>query len=148
MGGPAHEGPDATPEFRLGVLFADASSVVDDDLDETGHARAVGRWNRSATRGAVAEGHVGEELLRAAALAVGREVAVVVSGVIAGLDARNGATPALQTGALVLDDLELTFGVKASLGAGKVVEAFLTATTEATIQVSLKLRPADGDTTR
>lgn len=139
-----------SPEIRVGVLLAPsegvltpAGPVVDDldetdELDETGHAEAWGRRGRhAAPRRSVAV--LGQDVLRAAAEAVGREVAVVVSGVVDGLEHPGGAAgPA--TGSFDIDALDLKFGVKATIGAGKAVEALLSASGEATVEVTLTLR--------
>lgn len=125
-------------EVRLGVLLdevAPAAPESVEELDDTGHVPASGY------RGAHREGFrrrvvvVSDEVLRAAATAVGREVAEVVSGVVAGLEEK---VP--RVGSFDVGDVELKFGVKAVLGAGKAVEALLSASGEATVEVTVKLR--------
>lgn len=125
-------------EISLGVLLEEASMIgsVDarDDLDETGHVPAAGR-HRFTTGNRVVE--IGETALRAAAVAVGREVGVVVAGVVGGIE---GPTEGSFDGSFAIDNLELKFGVKAVLGTGKAIEALLTASGEATVEVTLKLQ--------
>ena len=127
-------------EIRLGVFLEEVAPVeepADRDLDETGHAPAAGyrgeHRNTVGRRVALA----GEDVLRAAAEAVGREVASVVAGVVRGIEQRG---PAATGGSFDVGDVELKFGVKATLGAGKAIEALLTATGEATVEVTLQLR--------
>ncbi|MEV0128594.1 hypothetical protein AB0H83_09005 [Dactylosporangium sp. NPDC050688] len=148
-----------SPEIRVGVLLAPPDGVLmpsgpagpivwepeetdeTDELDETGHAQAWGRRGRhAAPRRSVAV--LGQDVLRAAAEAVGREVAVVVSGVVNGLEhpAAPGGAAGPPTGSFDIDALDLKFGVKATVGAGKAVEALLSASSEATVEVTLTLR--------
>jgi hypothetical protein len=130
-------------EIRVGVLLDEVAKAPggDDDLDETGHAPASGyRGEHRAGLGrriAV----VGDEVLRAAATAVGHEVATVLTGVVSGIEQRAGTDGApVRAGSFDVGDVELKFGVKAVLGAGKAVEALLTASGEATVEVTVKLR--------
>ena len=45
-----------------------------------------------------------------------------------------------------MGSLDIKFGVKATRGAGRVIEAFLTAIGEATVEIAVKLtRPVGGD---
>ena len=130
-------------EIRVGVLLEEMAPTSDggDELDETGHAPASGyRGEHRATLGRRVV-VVGDEVLRAAATAVGHEVATVLTGVVAGIEQRAGGSgvPA-RAGSFDVGDMELKFGVKAVLGAGKAVEALLTASGEATVEVTVKLR--------
>lgn len=130
-------------EVRVGVLLEDVTPVSGggDELDETGHAPASGYRgeHRAALGRRVAV--VGDEMLRAAATVVGHEVATVLTGVVAGLEQRAGVGDApVRAGSFDVGDVELKFGVKAVLGAGKAVEALLTASGEATVEVTVKLR--------
>jgi hypothetical protein len=132
-------------EIVVGVLLEPATDqdvLADDELDETGHAPAWGERGRHAATKERRVARLGQEVLVAAAHAVGREVALVVDGIVAGIErpAPNGSTGGLHTSSFAIDNLELTFGVKATLGAGKAVEALLTATGEATVEVKLTLR--------
>jgi hypothetical protein len=134
-------------EITVGVLLAESGNLdpdpwgdpdpwdgPGDDLDETGHAPASGRPRLSIGSRVV---EIGEDVLRAAAEAVGREVALVVAGVVGGM----GKQPTIGagTGAFDISDMEPKFGVTATLGAGQVVSALLTASGEATVEVTLKL---------
>ncbi|GAA4263096.1 hypothetical protein [Dactylosporangium darangshiense] len=133
-------------EVRVGVLLEEATPVGDDldELDETGHVPASGYRgeHRAGTARRIAV--LGDQALRTAATAVGLEVATVLTGVVAGIvrragaDAADGAT--VRAGSFDIGDVELKFGVKAVLGAGKAVEALLTATGEATVEVTVKLK--------
>jgi len=130
-------------EISLGVLF-DERSVNDegavDELDETGHVPAAGHRGARAADFARRVAVVGDEALRAAALAVGHEVASVLTGVVTGIEARSEHDGAvLRTGSFGVEGIELKFGVKTVLGAGKVMEALLTASSEATVEVTVKL---------
>ena len=122
-----------------------------------GHTGATGRKSPSrAWKNRVVE--LGEDVLRAAAQAVGNEIAVVVAGVVGGIDrpgaggAANGAdtdVPApttssvLDTGSFSIESVELTFGVKASVGVGPAVTALLTAGGEADVEVKITLVQRD-----
>lgn len=136
-------------DVTVGVLLGEAhdSDRTTDELDETGHAPAAGRRRReNGIRNHMVV--MGEDVLRSAAEAVGREVALVVAGVVGGIDARgaDSGEGVLDTGSFDIGDVELKFGVKAVLGAGKAVEALLTASGEATVEVTLRLqkRPVAG----
>jgi hypothetical protein len=146
VGETVQEPVDEPLDIRVGVLLTESAPVdsdADQDLDGTGHEQA---WGNRGRHVAARDGRVallGREVLRAAAEAVGREVAFVVSGVVAGIehpDPLASGRSRVQTGSFAIDNLEMTFGVKATLGAGKAVEAFLTASGEATVQVKLTLR--------
>jgi hypothetical protein len=130
-------------EIRVGVLLEEVTSVsaVGDELDETGHAPAAGYRGEHRVGSGQRVAVMGDEMLRAAATAVGREVATVLTGVVAGIEQRAGAAGgAVRAGSFDVGDVELKFGVKAVLGAGKAVEALLSASGEATVEVTVKLR--------
>src|ERR1700683_2766370 len=140
------DGERAPVEITLGVLLEDGTqpSALETDggeLDETGHAPATGRRGRHRGDSGNRVAELGEDVLRAAAEAVGREVALVVASVVTGMTSQvpglGGGTSG--TGELEIGDMELKFGVKAMLGTGKVEEALLTASGEATVEVTLKL---------
>ncbi|GAA3208576.1 hypothetical protein [Dactylosporangium siamense] len=135
--------PFESPEIQVGVLLTPSPAAAGDveryngELDDSGHAQAWGeRGRHAAPRRTVAV--LGQDVLRAAAEAVGREVAVVVSGVVNGLEHPGSAGS--QTGSFDIDGVDLKFGVKATIGAGKAVEALLSASSEATVEVTLTLR--------
>jgi hypothetical protein len=130
------------PEVTVGVFLptSDRLPAGDElDLDDTGHVPASGWRGRPAAIPGNPVAVLGRDVLRAAAEAIGREVALVVGGVVAGIE-----SPGLPAGSFVVDNLELTFGVKATLGAGKAIEAFLSASSEATVEVKLALKPRPG----
>ncbi|SDT45546.1 hypothetical protein [Actinoplanes derwentensis] len=135
---------DTTIDIALGVLLEESALPEPDDLDEpdeTGHVPAAGYRGRHTISTGRQVAQIGNDVLRAAAEAVGSEVALVVGGIVAGIESR---VPAGAIGtdpqSYEIGDVELKFGVKATLGAGKAVQAFLTATGEATVEVTLKLR--------
>jgi hypothetical protein len=136
------EEPEAV-EIRVGVLLEEVApaSAGGDELDETGHAPASGYRGEHRAGLGRRVAVVGDEVLRVAATAVGHEVATVLTGVVAGIEQRAGASGApVRAGSFDVGDVELKFGVKAVLGAGKAVEALLTASGEATVEVTVKLR--------
>ncbi|GAA1499866.1 hypothetical protein GCM10009827_003930 [Dactylosporangium maewongense] len=134
-------------DIRVGVLLGGSGARDDlvpgfdpDDPEGSGYAEAWGTRGRHAAPREHRIAAIGQDILRAAAEAVGREVALVVGGVVTGLEQRDQ----LRTGSFAVSDLQLKFGVKATLGAGKAVEAFLTASNEATVEVTLTLRQPGG----
>jgi hypothetical protein len=142
-------------DIRVGVLLAESAAAPDEleqeDLDSDRHAEAWGNRGRHVAGPEHQVAQLGHDILHAAAQAVGHEVAVVVSGVVAGIErptevdgaaitaATDGGAPSINTGTFTIEDLELTFGVKVTLGAGQAVAAFLTASGEATVEVKLAL---------
>jgi hypothetical protein len=134
---------DVMPNIRVGVLLPhSAGEPRPDELDETGHKPAFGGRRRAKDDEESRIAVLGHQVLQAAANAIGHEVAFVVNGVVEGIE-KNAASANGQISSYAIDNLEMTFGVKATLGAGKAVEAFLTASGEATVQVKLTLkRPA------
>ena len=135
--------------MHVGVLLEE-SSAIRDDAGSAGHAEAWGHRGRHIAGDGHQVAQLGQDILQAAAQAVGREVAVVVAGVVAGIERPlsrdSGADKALasgdllfSTGSFTIDNLELTFGVKTTLGVGPVVTALLTASGEATVEVKLTL---------
>ncbi len=132
------------PEIRLGILLPE--SVGDEDetnYSPEGHEEAWGTRGRRVA-GGERRAKLGQDILHAAACAVGREVAVVMAGVVAGIESpssADGENGVVGTGSFAIESLELTFCVKAALGTGPAVEAFLTASGEATVEVKLTLSP-------
>lgn len=121
-------------DIALGVLLPPSTSVSGSaSVDDDGYGEAIG--GRGA-RKHVAE--MGYGVLRAAAEAIGREIGFVVGGVVAGIEQHDGK--ALQAESFGIDDVVLKFGIKATIGAGKAIEALFTASGEATVEVSLTLR--------
>jgi hypothetical protein len=131
-------------DFTVGVMLEDTSGPDieedDDQTDQTGHTPASGYRGRHRMGNRAVR--VGEDVLRAASEAVGREVALVVAGVVGGIDKRlsTQGNEVVDTGTFDIGDMELKFGVKAVFGTGKAIEALLTASGEATVEVTLKLR--------
>lgn len=121
-------------DITVGVLLAPSTSLSDSEpVDDDGYAPAMG--SRGAGKRVAEMGH---NVLHAAAEAIGREIGLVVGGVVAGIEQHDGK--AVQAGSFGIDDVVLKFGIKATIGAGKAIEAFFTASGEATVEVSLTLR--------
>jgi hypothetical protein len=130
-------------EVRIGVLLDEAapSGSDVDDLDETGHVPASGYRGDHRVGFGRRVAVLGDEVLRAAATAVGREVATVLGGVVAGIEQSAVAGDSVvRAGSFDVGDVELKFGVRAVLGTGKAVEALLSASGEATVEVRVTLR--------
>ena len=107
-------GEDALPEIHVGVLLE--STALPREGGPARHTEAGGyRGDHAAGRDSRVT-KLGRDVLQAAARAVGSEVAVVLAGVVAGIESPGGAV--FSTGSFAIDSLELTFGVKATLGAG------------------------------
>ncbi len=84
---------------------------------------------------------VGQDALNASARLVGRQVGVVVRETLAGMDRADLAEA--TTAGLRASSVQLSFGVKLTAGAGKVIEAVVTAGGEASVQVVVTLdRPS------
>jgi hypothetical protein len=137
------------PGVQVGVLLEEDAGLLQDD-SAAGHAEAQGHRGRHVAGRGNPVAQLGQDILHAAAQAVGREVAVVVAGVVDGIErpartgpGTNGAT--MDVGMVddaqpfTIDSLELTFGVKATLGAGQAVAALLTAVGEATVEVKVTM---------
>jgi hypothetical protein len=132
-------------EITVGVLLEESVSDLESDggeTDETGHVPAAGHRGRHRVAAGSRAVQIGEDALRAAAEAVGHEVALVVASVVRGIDKQSPSlgSGAADTGSFSIGDMELKFGVKAVLGTGKAIEALLTAAGEATVEVTLKLQ--------
>ncbi|WP_380126824.1 hypothetical protein [Dactylosporangium cerinum] len=129
-------------EFTLGVLLeVDGAPVgVEEWLEEGGDVPASGRRGTHRSTAGSRLVRAGEDALRVTAHAIGREVATVVAGVMNGID----GDPLLGSAGAAdrpfdVGDLELKFGVKTVLGAGKMVEAFMTASGETAVEVTVTL---------
>lgn len=142
-------GGNSLPEIHVGVLLDECVLPPQGD-GPAGHTEARGY------RGDHVGGHdsrvakLGRDILQATAQAVGTEVAAVLAGVVAGIersvpvdsradDVGVSGGVALSGGGFMIDGLELTFGIKATLGAGPAVAALLTAAGEATVNVKVIL---------
>jgi hypothetical protein len=131
-------------EITVGVLLEESDALDranggSDRIDEAGHVPAAGRRGQHRIIDGSRVAEIGEDILRAAAEAVGREVALVVAGVVSGIE-RQPTAGRPGTGSFDIGDMELKFGVKATLGSGQVISALLTASGEATVEVTLKLQ--------
>lgn len=134
-------------EEPAGAARVGVELVVDSDLGEgpdadDDYAPASGTDRSSWRRGRAARvTQVGQDALNAAARLVGQQVGTVVREALAGMD---GADLAQATAAgLQASSVQLTFGVKLTAGAGKVIEAIVTAGGEASVQVVVTLnRPS------
>jgi hypothetical protein len=133
-------GGNALPEIHVGVLLEESAGPPQGG-GPAGHTEARGY------RGDHVGGHdsrvtkLGQDILQATARAVGAEVAAVLAGVVAGIESSVPMAPRANggTGALVIESLELNFGIKATLGVGPAVTALLTAAGEATVDVKVTL---------
>lgn len=136
---------DSEPvRIQVGVLLPPSGPLGHedrdpDDFDDDGYAKASGRRDAARSRQIARRG---EEVLHAAAEAIGQQIGLVVGGVLAGIQQNgNGAmATALAGSSFEIQDVGLKFGVKTTLGVGKAVEAFFTASGEATVEVTLTLR--------
>lgn len=142
--------PQPAPEYRIGVLLSESDSlgqaVLDDEdaaerhLDEAGYAQAWGERGRHVASDRSRIAIIGEDVLRSAAEAIGHQVSAVVEGVVAGVFATGRSSSPTTPSTVSIQELEIKFGVKAVVGAGKAIEAFLTASGESTVEVTLKLK--------
>lgn len=140
----SEERPELADGVRVGVeLFAsDALAspprsengyVVDDDdyAPASGRYRAPNRgWRRTVTE-------FGQDAVEAAARAMGKQVGTVLKETLVGMDCV--ALPVTTCTGFVTSSVQLTFGVKLAIGAGKVVEAVLSADGEASVQIAVTL---------
>jgi len=128
---------DQTPEVHVGVeLFADQAGEKPDEGEE--YAPAHGRHRASQQGGRLARvTEIGQDTLNASARLVGRQVGMVVRETLAGMD-RAELAEATAAG-LRASSVQLSFGVKLTGGAGKAIEAFVTAGGEASVQVVVTL---------
>jgi hypothetical protein len=137
-------------QIQLGVLLPplaaeETSSQAGPDLDsegeDSGYGEASGSLGRHINDRESRVAQLGRDVLADAAEAVGRQVCAVVSGVVARIDPVDG-TSGLDVGTYHVDSLELSFGVRVTLGGGNAIQAFFTASGEATVGVKLVLRPS------
>ncbi len=124
-GGPA-------PADRVGVeLFmvtgAEEEPAEDDEyIPARGADQTSGRWRARVIR-------IGQDAVDSAARLVGQQVGAMVRETLAGMDQADlaGTTAA----GLRASSVQLSFGVKLTAGAGKAIEAVMTAGGEASVQV-------------
>lgn len=130
------EGPGRAD--RVGVELVVDSGVGEDPDGDDDYAPASGKDRSSWRRGRAARvTRVGQDALNSAARLVGQQVGTVVREALAGMD---GADLAEATAAgLQASSVQLTFGVKLTAGAGKAIEAIVTAGGEASVQVVVTL---------
>jgi len=148
------------PDVTVGVLFA-APDVDIDDLDfdgmdvgdgelpgtDAGHVPAWGERGRHAAPRGARVALLGQRALVHSAEAIGREIGLVINAVVTGMQAKaptlTGTSESAE--AFAVDNLELKFGVKATLASGKAIHALLTASGEATVEVKVTLRQQAAD---
>lgn len=128
------------PEIVLGFeVFPTLQPPIGDERnDESGTPwleHTSGAVGRAVRRMAI----VGDAAVNATVEALGASIARVARGVVDQFD-----DPSDGAAAADLKSVELTFGVKLTSGAGKVVEAFVTAGGETTIQVKVVVEPRRG----
>lgn len=112
----------------------------DDDRDGDDYKEALGQRGRHIRGSSGVVDHVavlGRDVLEAAARGVGEQISIVAENVLQQLSEGEGA----KAGTYTADKVDLTFGVKCVLGAGKAIEAFLSASSEATLQVTVSFKP-------
>jgi hypothetical protein len=127
---------EPAPRAHLGVEFFVAVATdgpSDDEVDEE-YAPASGRWRK--WRGPRVT-QIGQDALTASARLVGEQVGMVVRETLAGME-RAELAQATAAG-LRASSVELSFGVKLTVGAGKAIEAVVTAGGEASVQVVVTL---------
>jgi hypothetical protein len=134
---PAGALSDSALAYRLGVRLRDQQGEEGKDThSEPGSfAEASGRWGRRVAIGQSQVRELGEAALRATADAIGAQVGTVAERIAASLEQRS-ITHA-SAGQIGLESVELTFGLVLTAGAGKVVEAFLTAESETSAEVRI-----------
>ena len=130
--------PDEQPDIVFGIEVysaAHTSAVAPDRapwlVPSSGMADRVGE--RLAL--------IGDAAVSAAIGGLSDAIARVAHGVIVKFD--DAATDADTRPAAKLKSVELTFGVKLTAGAGKLVEALITAGTETTLQVKVVVEPPE-----
>jgi hypothetical protein len=146
---------DRHPSVAVGVMLPVLTVAAPDDLpdavevldsDQDGYVLARGYQSRHGAERAKIVAQLGQDVLIATAEVVGHQIAIVVQGVIEGIDKQQiPAHPGAGDGTCFdIETVELKFGVTATLGTGKLIEAFLTASGEATVEVALTLRRGRG----
>ncbi|EFC82833.1 hypothetical protein FrEUN1fDRAFT_4029 [Parafrankia sp. EUN1f] len=120
-------------EFEVGVLLRAAQE--DSGLDESTSFQSASGEPDGPRRNRVAV--LGEAVLNATADAIAAQIGAVAERLGTELARRPIGSP--EPGQLGVQSVELTFGLTFTAGAGKVVEALLTAGGEATTQVSVVL---------
>jgi hypothetical protein len=141
----SEEKPMIGDGVRLGVeLFAsdvpdlptrrgDRDGVDDDDdyAPASGKYRPFGRgWQRTVVE-------YGHDTVEAATRVMGEQVSTVLREALIGMD--RAPLPATTESGLVTSSVQLTFGLKLTVGAGKVIEAVISAGGEASVQVAVTL---------
>ena len=133
---------EGVPEARVGVeLFVSTALDAEpaEEPDEE-YAPASGR-HRAPRQGWVWRvsrvTQLGQDALTASARLVGEQVGMMVRETLAGME-RVELGHATAAG-LRASSVELSFGVKLSAGAGKAIEAVVTAGGEASVQVVVTL---------
>ncbi|UGT68040.1 hypothetical protein LTT66_33580 [Nocardia gipuzkoensis] len=118
----------AGSDSQIGIeLFGTSEEVV--ALSRTSSDGYSDVARHRVARGATV---VGEAAVRMSGKIIGKTVAELIDQVVAEVD--DGRDPG-DADALRLSTLQLTFGVKITTGAGKAIEAFVTANGEASVQV-------------
>lgn len=133
---------EPAPDAHVGIeLFIDSAVGEEPDEDEE-YAPASGR-HQARQRGwrAARVTQIGQDALTASARLVGQQVGTVVRETLAGMG-RAELAEATAAG-LRASSVQLSFGVKLTAGAGKAIEAVVTAGGEASVQVVVTLdRPS------
>lgn len=123
----------------LALLGVELFTTDDEEpTDDEEYTPASGRHRgprRSWRAGRVTQ--LGQDALTASARLVGEQVGTVVRETLAGMD-RAGLAATTAAG-LRASSVQLSFGVKLTAGAGKAIEAIVTAGGEASVQVVVTL---------
>ncbi|MDQ3151050.1 MAG: hypothetical protein M3R63_04770 [Actinomycetota bacterium] len=128
------EGPP--PGERMGIeLFVGGEVDEQSASEDEEYAPARGGPRRGWRAARVTQ--LGQDALTASARLVGEHVGAVVRETVAGMDRAELAE--VTAAGLRPSSVQLSFGVKLSAGAGKVIEAVVTAGGEASVQVVVTL---------
>lgn len=126
------EGP--APVDRLGIeLFVGGDVAQDEEFASASRRYRVPGRDRQVTR----VNQFGQDMLTSSARLVGRQVGTVIRETLTGMD--RAALGEATAAGLRASSVELSFGVKLTGGAGKALEAIVTAGGEASVQVIVTL---------
>lgn len=105
--------------------------------EESEYADVSGRHRVNVVQAATAKVvELSEDALKISGRLVGRTAAILLAEAIAELDKESGR---MQASDLSVGALQLSYGVKMTSGAGKVIEAIISASGEASFQVTATL---------
>lgn len=131
-------GEELPPGGRVGIELFVGGDVVEEPAPEgpeEDYAPARGRPWREWRAARVTQ--IGQDALNASARLVGQQVGAVVRETLAGMDRPELAE--VTAAGLRPSSVQLSFGVKLTAGAGKAIEAVVTAGGEVSVQVVVTL---------